>query len=464
MDNKSIINELISVYKESIVENSISFNGSEFVFQLQVKEYEKNKNTLSEIFYTISFLPQNKVSLKFSNLKFENLLIFYKKENFLKSSYYLDNFDLKTILILDKEILLKLPNEDFSKEKALIFNNYTYQNILLFLKKNQFFSSLKSHNNEFVLVSKENSVIYIGYKNIEPRLEDLDNIYPQYELLKKRFEKVDLNDEKSENVEFIKLFIENISTAGFGNYKEKKEDSLFEIVKGLKILISLTERDYENYVKNFSFDKIKSKFKDERNKYFEGLEKNIELISKQVVSFPLTFAATAFASYQVKDKPLILILIFIAYLLYTIIAFKILKITSYNVECLENDINKEEESIKKNYNKVYEEFESDFEKINNKKGKIKSLLHWLKIILRSMLALFFSYIIYQVFSTNRISKIDNIIIPIEKIKYIQIDSIGLGTNSNNNSLKQTTKSQVIDTSTVNKTTLKVFKDSIINNH
>lgn len=223
MDNQSIINELISVYKDSIVENSISFNGSEFVFQLQVKEYEKNKNTLSEIFNTISFLPENKVSLKFSNLKSENLLIFYKRENFLKSSNYLDNFDLKTILILDKEILLKLPNEDFSKEKALIFNNYTYQNILLFLKKNQYFSSLKSHNNEFVLVSKENSVIYIGYKNIEPRLEELDNIYPQYELLKKRFEKVDLNDEKTENVEFIKLFIENISTAGFGNIKEKKK-------------------------------------------------------------------------------------------------------------------------------------------------------------------------------------------------------------------------------------------------
>lgn len=87
-----------------------------------------------------------------------------------------------------------------------------------------------------------------------------------------------------------------------------------------------------------------------------------------MVSFPLTFAATAFASYQVKDKPLILILIFIAYSLYTIIAFKILKITSYNVECLEHDINKEEDLLK-NYNKVYEEFEKDFEKINKKKKR-----------------------------------------------------------------------------------------------
>lgn len=460
MDNNSIIYELINIYKESIVENSISFNGSEFVFQLQLKQYEENKIILLEIFDTITFLPDNKVSLKFSNLKIKDFLTFYKKENFLKNTNYLDDFDSKTILILDEEILLKLPNEEFSKEKALIFNNYAYQNILLLLKKNQFFSSLKSHNNEFVLVSKENSVIYIGYKNIEPKLEELDNIYPQFELLKKRFEKVDLNDEKSENVEFIKLFIENISTAGFGNNKEKKEDSLFEIVKGLKILISLTERDYENYIKNFSFEKIKSKFKDERNKYFEGLEKNIELISKQVVSFPLTFAATAFASYQVKEKPLILILIFIAYSLYTIIAFKILKITSYNVECLEHDINKEEDSIKKNYNKVYEEFEKDFEKINKKKEKIKNLLHWLKIILRSMLFLFSLYIFYQSFFSKNINKIENIIIPIDKIRFIQIDSISSETNSNKSSLNQTTANPVIDSSTVDTIPLMELKDSV----
>ena len=118
MDNHSIIYELINIYEESIVEDSISFNGSEFVFQLQLKQYEKNKITLLDIFNTITFLPDNKVSLKFSNLKIEDFLIFYKKENFLKNANYLDDFDSKTILILEDEILLKLPNEKFSKEKA----------------------------------------------------------------------------------------------------------------------------------------------------------------------------------------------------------------------------------------------------------------------------------------------------------------------------------------------------------
>lgn len=423
MENESHIFNLIDIFKNYIEKDSVDFSGSDFVFQLKEEKFETNKSILLELFDSSSSLPQRKISLKFSNIKINNFHIFYKKDDFLKRDNYLENFKTKTILIIDNEILFKLENEEFSKEKALIFNNHAYQNILTLLKNNQFFSTLKSNNNEFIVVSKENSVIHIGYKNIEPRLEELDDLYPQYELLKKRFEKFDLNDQVSDNVEFIRLFIENISTAGFGNDKEKKEDSLFEIVKGLKILISLTERDYENYINNFSFEKIKSKFKDERNKYFEGLEKNIELISKQVISFPLTFGATAFASYQVKDKYLILCLIFIAYSLYTFIAFKILKITSYNIKCLEEDINKEEQEIIKNFNKNHSDFEDDFKKIKNKTKKIEKLICYLKIILISMLLMFLTFIFYQIFISKKDISKESITIPIDKINYIQVDSI-----------------------------------------
>lgn len=240
-------------------------------------------------------------------------------------------------------------------------------------------------------------------------------------MLKKRFEKIDFSERITDNSEYIKLFIETISTAGIGNYD--LNDRFFEIVKGLKIIISLTERDYDNYINNFSFEKLKSKFKEERNKYFENLEKNIDLISKQVVSFPLTFAATAFASYQVKDKSLVLILILVGYSLYTFIAIKILNITSYNVECLENDITKEEEIIKNSYSKNHNDFEEDFEKIRKKTNKIKDLVFYLRRILFSMLFLFFVYSIFQILSKKSEKSIDSILIPTEKIKFIVVDSL-----------------------------------------
>ena len=61
-----------------------------------------------------------------------------------------------------------------------------------------------------------------------------------------------------------------------------------------------------------------------------------------------------------------------------------------------------------------------------------------------MLFLFFLYIFYQSFFLKNINKIENIIIPIDKIRFIQIDSVSSETNSNKSSLNQTTANPVID--------------------
>lgn len=432
MDNINIIDEFIKIYEVHILDNSIEYDGSNFIFEIKSDNLKYDLNIIETVFDDVDNLPSNKVSLKLANLKIKNFLIFYKQDDFLKKyRSYSTNFNELSLLILDEKnkTIFKGSDEKFSKEKALIFNNNPYQQILNLLKSNNIFSSIKSHNNEIIIVSKENSVIHIGYKNYDLRISELDDLLPDFYLLKKRFEKIDFSERITDNSEYIKLFIETISTAGIGNYD--LNDRFFEIVKGLKIIISLTERDYDNYINNFSFEKLKSKFKEERNKYFENLEKNIDLVSKQVVSFPLTFAATAFASYQVKDKPWILILVLAGYSLYTFIAIKILHITSYNVECLENDITKEEEIIKNSYSKNHNDFEEDFEKIRKKTNKIKDLVFYLKIILFIMLFLFFVYSIFQIFFQKSDRTTNNILIPIEKIKYISIDTLEKNFNKNN---------------------------------
>src|SRR5690606_6719430 len=170
-----------------------------------------------------------------------------------------------------------------------------------------------------------------------------ENLEPYVEELKSEFV-------KKEFIQFFKDVIIN------SIHSTDVRDRFFELTKSLKLLLNLTEKDYESYVLDFAIDKIKSKFKEERNKYFESLEKSIDTVSKQIVSFPLTFGATAFASYQVKDKPFILVLIVVAYLLYTIIAFRVLSITDYNILCLKADVKKEENEIKNGYDKVYDDF------------------------------------------------------------------------------------------------------------
>ena len=70
------------------------------------------------------------------------------------------------------------------------------------------------------------------------------------------------------------------------------------------------------------------------------------------------------------------------------------------------------------------------------------------------------YIFYQSFFLKNINKIENIIIPIDKIRFIQIDSVSSETNSNKSSLNQTTANPVIDSSTVGTIPLMELKDSV----
>ena len=220
------------------------------------------------------------------------------------------------------------------------------------------------------------------------------------------------NLDKKEFIQFFKdVIINSIHSTDI-------KDRFFELTKSLKLLLNLTAKDYESYVLDFAIDKIKSKFKEERNKYFESLEKSIDTVSKQIVSFPLTFGATAFASYQVKDKPWILILIVIAYLLYTFIAFKVLSITDYNILCLKSDVNKEENEIKNGYEKVYADFKEDFIKIWTKIRKLEGLVLILKWILSLLFLIFLLFALVQIFNPVASDKKEKISVETETINII----------------------------------------------
>lgn len=432
MNNKNLIKRFITIIENDVDKTSIECNGKDFTFK--VNETSSKDNILSffnDLFVNVENLPANKISLNLEKVKIENIFFFYDFKSFQSGySSYKNVFNDSDIVILksNDKLEIKYKNE----ENIILQNFYIYREIIDYLNDNPLFSSIATANNEFLLITKEYGFIHLGYNLHEDRTKDFETLKQDFERLKLLFEKK----------EFIQFFKENIGIIGIHRHDIK--DRFYYLLKNLNSLLNLSEKDLDNYILEFSFEKIKSKFKDERNRYFEGLEKNIELISKQVISFPLTFAATAFASYQVKEKSFILILIFIAYLLYTIIAFGILNITSYNIKCLEFDINNEEESIKNNYCKIYEEFEIDFIKIKNKTNKIKDLLICLKGILLIMLFLIFSFFLYQTcfLKNNKNNKL--ITTPNDKVNTIQINIV------NNNLLNN---SQIDNLS---------LKDSIIN--
>lgn len=408
-NSSNIVENFQTFFSKNVLAETILFDGRTLTFKVK-DNLDKAAiiKVIDNLFNKSTVLLDNKYEIILSSCLLQETFIFYCLDDFYNNySKYKDSFDKSLILILqeDSSSILKNDEEIFTQEKAVIFNFFVYQKLLDFLKENSLFTTLLNEsNNQFIIISKDNGVFHIGFKNKEDRVRHLEDLKPIFEDLKILFQKK----------EFIQFFKEIITNTGI--HEKDIQDRFFEIIKSLKLLLSLAEKDYENYVLDFAFDKIRSKFKEERNKYFESLEKNIETVGKQVFAFPLTFSATAFASYQVKDKPWILGLIILAYLLYTIIAFYILSIVQYNISCLKGDVEKEEDEIKKTYNKIYSDFENDFKKIWKKISKLEFLITILKSILSILLISFITYSFVQIITPKKIDEVQIINIPLKNIK------------------------------------------------
>lgn len=407
------LNEFLDIFINDIDVPSINYDGHKISFTLRDNDRKiKNITFFNIIFSKVDILLKNRLEIVLSSLVLKDTYIYWGLEDYFNAfEKYRENFNNQIILVLqeNEKPILKDKGEVFSEEKSVLFNFYIYRKILNYFKQNILFTTLANEtNNEFIIVSKNNGVYHIGYKYREERVKNLGDLEPVYQELKLLFEKK----------EFIQFFKEIVTNSGV--HLKDKNDRFFEIIQSLKMLLNLAEKDYENYVLDFGFDKIKSKFKEERNKYFESLEKNIETVNKQVFAFPLTFSAAAFASYQVKDKFWILGLILIVYFFYTIIAFYILHMVSYNIKCLDQDVNKEEHEIRKTYNKLYSDFEDDFKKIWSKISKLKNLVIILKIILSSLLLLFTVYSLLQIYKPPIEDNILTIKVPTTQV-YLQSD-------------------------------------------
>ena len=382
----------------------ISYNGRLLRMRYSTSEKENLIAVLNELKIDFELFPQDEIEIELNKCYTGNLVLFLDDVDYLKRAIdYLDNFNEHNFLILNdiNGFLLKTSHQLFSSDCAIFFNAIYYRQLLNFITTNTDFVAV--HNTtmyQFIIFSGDSGPFYIGYNLLDNRVKNLPDLSIYLLSIKEAFSKIDF-------IQFFKAALVQ------GVHQEDIKNRFFAITQSLQIILRLATKDYEIYLRQFAFDKIKAKFKDERNKYFESIEKNIETVSKQVTSFPLTFAASIFAGYQVKDRPAILILVFLAYGLYTFIAWKILSITSLNTDSIKEDVELEESKIKNGYQLIYEEFQPDFKKIKGKLSKLSALVMYLKTVLIGLLVAFIVFGIYQNISA---SKEKNVPIEVKIIK------------------------------------------------
>jgi len=313
-------------------------------------------------------------------------LVFYDQVHFQSENSYVRYKDcwqeVNIILLMPGgEMVIKEKEEQPAARNLPIFNYIYYRKILAFLLSKPEFTSLHYvMDHQFAILSAEKGPYHIGYSLSEARVATVGSLILEYEELVKGFDKI----------EFAAFFKDVVIE---GTHSAVVSDRFWKLVSGLAALISLANRDLQIYLQKFAFEKIKSKFKEEKVKYFESLEKNIESLNKQVLAFPLTFAASVFAGFQVKDSAWILFVILISYGLYTYVAWKILGIIKYNIDTTDQDVTAESNRIRTTYQVVYSEFEGDFNKIKGKILLIKKLRTLLSGVLIGLLVLFLLFTI-----------------------------------------------------------------------
>jgi hypothetical protein len=389
-----MIEQLISLLSKNVCQSNgvISYNGKNLRIKCCDGEKEILEPLLNQFKIECEFFGNNEIEITI-NKSYESVVVFYDEKDYLKRfGNYASEFEnyLFAILKIENTYLLKQPNQIFSQKNAIFYNAITYKKLISFISTNADFTSIHdSAMLQLIILSKDNGVFNIGYNSIDSKIHHLSDLNKPLLELQEAFTKLD----------FIPFFKEAVIQ---GVHREEIKNRFFAIAQSLQVILELATKDYEIYLRQFAFDKIKTKFKEERNKYFESIEKNIDAVSKQVTSFPLTFAASIFAGYQVKDKPAILILIFLAYFLYTFIAWKILDITALNTDNIKNDVNTEENKIQSGYKLIYEEFKADFEKIKNKLELLSKLICYLRIVLAGLLIAFVVFGIYQNYTAANI--------------------------------------------------------------
>lgn len=373
--SNNIINSPIKVFmkRRTIFLEFDILLGAEIIKACQKLEftYEQNTDTSIEILVPNHFYINN-----------EDFMSLYEAQSD-------DDFNNSLIVIFDykNDLQIKEKSDNFKPSNALIFNFKSYLWLREYLCSKE---DLVEHHNlqtrEVIIVSQNNKkgIVKLKYEIKESRVSELDNLSLNIDTLLKGFKEQ----------EFIYLFKDRVLDLIEANQIEK--DRFFTIIKNLPTLLNQTQKDYQLFLKKFNFENIKNRFRDDRIKYFDILDKNLDNIGKQISSVPLTFSATAFAGYQVKDKYFILFLIFLGFTIYSFLSWKMLNLSLFNVKKLEEDLDDEYKLIKDDYNDMLESLDKDFGKIREKISRLKSIIFFVKCSLCILLTLFLLFSMYEI--------------------------------------------------------------------
>lgn len=327
--NKKIelISQLIQTFEIEPYEGRV-------IFFKSVSQHFIDKLTNENIMFSKTYDGLS-IEISESNI---GLTCFYNLEEFYRMfnlSILSNNF---TILNYQKSFLeYDAKTTTLADHTGLVLNNYLIRNLnseyeLKLFLINELADYYSDSNTELVFYTSTKGINKIRITNAIPSLDP--NI--DYSVMINEF------IERAKDKKF-KVFIKNQL---FTNLNGTRTDGFINLIYHLDEILENAQRDYEIYLREFSFDKLKNEFEQQKEKYFGSQREVLTKILSQLLSIPVAISASLFATYRVQDS-FALLVIMLAYDIYAFFIIHIQLILLSDTKLLKLNFLEEVEIIKK---------------------------------------------------------------------------------------------------------------------
>jgi hypothetical protein len=212
----------------------------------------------------------------------------------------------------------KICYNNFSADDSFYFKNlFAYRDFIdFFISKSngdysdfQFVDNFDENSRKlFFTSSKEPGKLVISYPVELPNFDDTINYSNILIKLISSFEPVNKH---------LPLFIKNEIFKYFNNKNDCT--GFVTLFINLKSILALANKNYQIYLHDLSLDKIKTDYKDYKQKYFSSQNEILSKITTQVIALPISIAASAFSLYGLKGEiiPTLIVLFgIVSYIVY----------------------------------------------------------------------------------------------------------------------------------------------------
>jgi hypothetical protein len=283
-------------------------------------------------------------------------------------------------LFHDREANETVINGTVVRGHYLVQNARAYYAFLNVLSGSDFTDYFNALNKELVLYSGAKGIKRIQVPDYLPALDpaaDLGAVMPSF------IRRMDSPD--------FRMYFKN-QLFDFGGQSPPNE--LPEMLGSLKTIIQQADNNLQLYLKNFSFEQLKSSLDREKDRYFASLRDILGKNLNQIVAIPVSFAASVFATYRVNNT-FVLAIILAAFLTYTAFTYYLQSLYLADIGEIEADFNRNFQTLAEKSGLAPGQLELERHKIQRRIHDIRRVIARYRLLLIGLSIVFCVFIVYQ---------------------------------------------------------------------